>query len=67
MNMYVSSCLYTYACTVCMHVRACVRAYVRVFVCVHVYVCRYFVNYIGVNACIYNIFILFKLLLKHFF
>ena len=38
MNMYVSSYLYTYECTVCMHVRACVRVCV---VRVHVYVCTY--------------------------
>ena len=38
MNMYASSYLYTYACTVCMHVRACVRVCV---VRVHVYVCTY--------------------------
>ena len=44
MNMYVSSCLYTFTCTVCMHV----RAGLRVFVCVRVYVCTYFVNYVGV-------------------
>ena len=34
----LSSYLYTYACTVCMHVRACVRVCV---VRVHVYVCTY--------------------------
>ena len=46
MNMYVSSYLYTYACTVCMHV----RAYVRTCVCCAcACICMYvFVNYIGV-------------------
>ena len=63
MNMYVSSYLYTYACTVCMHV----RAYVCVLcVCMYMYV-RICKLYRCVNACIYYIFILFILLLKFFF
>ena len=65
MNMYVSSYLYTYACTVCMHVRACVRVcVVRVHVYIYVRICKL---YRCVNACIYYIFILFILLLKFFF
>ena len=44
MNMYVSSYVYTYACTECMHVRACVRV-----CCACACICMYvFVNYIGV-------------------
>ena len=36
MNMYVSSYLYTYACNVCIHV----RAYVSVLcMCMYMYVC----------------------------
>ena len=63
MNMYVSSYLYTYACAVCMHVRACVRVCV---LCMYMYV-RICKLYRCVNACIYNIFILFILLLKLIF
>ena len=58
MNMYVGSYLYTYACNVCMHV----RAYVCVLcVCMYMYV-RICKLYRCVNACIYYIFILFILL-----
>ena len=65
MNMYVSSYLYTYACTV-LYVGTCVRAYVCVLcVCMYMYV-RICKLYRCVNACIYYIFILFILLLKLF-